>query len=226
MTEVRKQTNKNTIQELVTKELRKEIITGKYEYGERILQEDLADRYGVSRMPIREALKRLEFEGLLKYEPRRGAIATPITISDVEEIYTLRSMNESLAAEKSLPFLDGNDITKLEKILIEMEKLNLSDETIEQYAQLNEQFHKTIVAKCPWKRVIQNAEIIWNHSLAIGSTMILIDHFDIVKHEHRQIFDAVCGGDVMVLKRSLEYHIERSKRDILKSMKQKYNDLS
>lgn len=226
MAEARKQTNNNTIQESVTKELRKEILTGKYEYGEHITQEDLAKRFGVSRMPIREALRRLEFEGLLKYEPRKGVVVHPITISDVEEIYTLRSMNESLAAEKSLPFLDGNDLAQLEKILLEMEKIDLNDETIDQYSQLNEHFHKTIVAKCPWKRVIQNTEIIWKHSLSIGSPLILIDHFDIVKHEHRQIFDAVCGGDVQVLKRSIEYHIERTKRDILIKMKQKYRDLT
>lgn len=210
----------DTIQEMVTKTLRKEIITGEYEYGERIVQADLANRYGVSRMPIREALKRLEFEGLLKYEPRKGVIVQPLTINDVEEIYTLRAMNESLAAEKSLPYLDQNDIDHLEALLMEMEHISLNDETIEKYSKLNEQFHKTIIAKCPWKRVIQNAEIIWSHSLAIASSMILVNYFDLVKQEHRQIFEAVRGGDAKVLKSITEYHIERSKKDLILKMKE------
>lgn len=70
---------------------------------------------GVSRMPIREVLRQLEMEGLVRIEPHRGAIIIPVSIEDVEEIYFLRALLEGIAVEKSLPFLEGGGPLKTGK---------------------------------------------------------------------------------------------------------------
>ncbi|MFD1414526.1 GntR family transcriptional regulator [Oceanobacillus jeddahense] len=210
-----KYNKKQSIQNIVTNNLRKAILTGEYKQGDKIVQEELAKRYGVSRMPIREAIKKLEFEGIIKSEPRRGAFAYPIGMEDIEEIYTLRLIHESLAVEKALPYITDEDIEELEKIIIKMENLDMNDETFEYYSRLNEEFHNKLIEKCPWKRVVQNARIFWGHYLSIGTTLILTDHHEKVKQEHRQIFDAVTKKDTMLLKNTIEYHIRRNMNELI-----------
>src|SRR5699024_11854845 len=85
-----------TLQYKVTTKLREVIMKGDFELGERLVQEEWARKLGVSRMPIREALRQLEVEGLVKLEPRKGAIVTPISSEDIEEIYQLRALLEEI----------------------------------------------------------------------------------------------------------------------------------
>lgn len=204
-----------TIQDIVTNNLRKAILTGKFKQGERIVQEELAKKYGVSRMPIREALKRLEFEGIVKNKPRRGTFVYPIGLEDIEEIFTLRLIHESLAVEKALPHITKEDISELERILLEMEEIKINNETLDYYSKLNESFHNKLIEKCPWKRVVQNARIFWGHYLSIGTTLILDGHHEKVKIEHQQIFDAVCKGNIALLKNTTEYHIRRNMNELI-----------
>jgi DNA-binding GntR family transcriptional regulator len=104
--------DKSTIVKNVTKSLRKAILNGTLKKGERLIQEEWADRLEVSRMPIREALTQLQMEGLVEMVPHKGAIVTPITRDDIEEIYHTRSLLEGLAVEKSLPYLTKEDKEK------------------------------------------------------------------------------------------------------------------
>ncbi|RKD76294.1 GntR family transcriptional regulator [Sinobaca qinghaiensis] len=212
-----KKTNQ-TSEDLVTETLRTAILDGEFQRGDRIVQEDWAKRLQVSRMPIREALKRLEFEGLVKNEPRRGAIVYPISINDIEEIYTLRSMNESIAVEKALPYLEESDFEEMDAILTEMETMPLTGETFDHYSSLNQLFHKKLMEKCPWKRVLHNTEILRNHYLAIKSPMILTRYTDKAKMEHRQILAAARSGEATLLKKMVEYHIERNKIDLIQNI--------
>ena len=84
-------------------------MNGTLKNGERLVQEEWAERLNVSRMPIRAALTELQNEGLVELVPHKGAIVTPITREDIEEIYHTRSLLEGLAVEKSLPFLKEKD---------------------------------------------------------------------------------------------------------------------
>src|SRR5690625_3011319 len=83
--------------------LRKAILKGELKAGERLVQTELAEAIGVSRMPIREALRTLETEGLIVMEPHKGAIVRSISIEDIKEIYELRLALEPLALQKSVP---------------------------------------------------------------------------------------------------------------------------
>src|SRR5690606_14646120 len=105
-----------TLQFKVTTKLRELILKGEFKMGERLMQEEWAQKLGVSRMPLREALRQLEVEGLVRIEPRRGAVVTPVSTEDIEEIYQLRALLEGEAVVKSLPFLDEEDIRELEAI--------------------------------------------------------------------------------------------------------------
>ncbi|WP_340084036.1 GntR family transcriptional regulator [Siminovitchia sp. FSL H7-0308] len=207
--------NKSTIVKNVTKRLRKAILDGTLKEGDRLIQEEWAERLKVSRMPIREALTQLQIEGLVELVPHKGAVVTPITKDNIEEIYHLRSMLEGLAVEKSLPYLTEKDKQHLYDILIQMETLELTDETNDQYIQLNASFHQTLRSGCPWPRVQKMVEMLGISPIAPN---LLIDYYQEAQREHRLIYEAALRGDPAELRAAVEYHILRTKNNLIKCM--------
>ena len=93
--------------------LRRAIVAGELRPGQRVAQEDVAERLGVSIAPVREALRVLEQEGQVTYRPRRGYIVTELNVADVEEIYELRRVLEERAVRHALPTLDADALDRL-----------------------------------------------------------------------------------------------------------------
>jgi DNA-binding GntR family transcriptional regulator len=106
-------TGPNTTQQHAVEWLRQAIIAGDLRPGERIPQEDVAERIGVSLIPVREALRVLEGEGQVTYIPRRGYFVTELHIDDLEEIWALREMLESRAARHATPHLDDDALERM-----------------------------------------------------------------------------------------------------------------
>ncbi|RID85461.1 GntR family transcriptional regulator [Peribacillus asahii] len=210
-----KKKDKSTVVNEVTKKLRQAILVGELKEGDRLIQEEWAERLNVSRMPIREALTRLQMEGLVEMVPHKGAVVTPITRDHIEEIYDTRAMLEGLAIEKSLPFLTEQDKNDLEEILLQMEGIELCDETNEQYIQLNALFHETLRKGCPWLRVHKMVETLGISPIAPN---LLIDYHKETQREHRLIYEAVRRGDPKELRAAVEYHILRTKNNLIEYM--------
>src|SRR3954452_22834359 len=89
--------------------------------GDRIRQEDIADRFGASRLPVREALRMLEAEGLTEHEPNKGARVPRLSMHEVDVIYRMRERLEPLALAESLPHLDDTDLERLEDLQQQIE---------------------------------------------------------------------------------------------------------
>jgi DNA-binding GntR family transcriptional regulator len=168
-------------------------------------------------MPIREALRQLQMEGLVKIEPHKGAVVTPITREDIEEIYHIRSSLEGLAVEKSLPYLTREDKQEMEEILIKMETLSLTDETNDYYIHLNDSFHKKLRKGCPWTRVHNMVETLGISPIAPS---LLLDYYQETQREHRMIYEAVMRNDTAELRAVIEYHILRTKNNLIAYMEQ------
>ena len=92
-----------TAQEAVLAELRRAIVTGELAPGEQVLQDALAERFGVSRVPLREALKILEGEGQVTYRPHRGYFVAELDVDDLREVYRIRDLLESEAVRVAVP---------------------------------------------------------------------------------------------------------------------------
>lgn len=103
-----------TAQELVLASVRNAILSGVLGPGARLRQEELAETFGTSRIPVREALRALEYEGLVTSEPHRGFTVTALDADDVEEVYDLRILLESEAVRLALPLLTDDDLEDLE----------------------------------------------------------------------------------------------------------------
>ncbi|WP_233204448.1 GntR family transcriptional regulator [Sporosarcina sp. P17b] len=202
------------------KELRKAILDGTFKKGDRVIQSEWAKKLNVSRMPIREALTQLEAEGLVEIVLHKGAVVTPITRDDIEEIYQARAMLEGLVVEKSLPFLTKEDKEELGRLLKKMESLKLTDATSEQYVALNAKFHGKLRKGCPWMRVHKMVEMLGISPLA---PTLLIDYYDRTQQEHRRIYEAVIREDSEELRLAVEYHILRTKNNLIECMNQLNN---
>lgn len=209
--------DKSTVVSYVTKNLRKAIMSGTLKKGDRLIQEEWADRLKVSRMPIREALTQLQMEGLVELVPHKGAIVTPITKDNIEEIYHTRALLEGLAVEKSLPFLTEKDKKQLKDILDRMEGMKITDATNDQYIQLNSAFHETLRVGCPWTRVEKIVETLGISPIAPN---LLVNYYPETQREHRMIYEAVLRGDPAELRAAVEYHILRTKNNLIQYMEE------
>ncbi len=126
----RVRTDKLTAQELVLSAVRNAILAGVLEPGARLRQEDLADVFGTSRIPVREALRALEYEGLVTSEPHRGFTVTSLDADDIEEVYELRILLEGQAVRIALPLMTDEDLRDLEVLFRTMQGAASPDEQL------------------------------------------------------------------------------------------------
>lgn len=119
-----------TAQEFVLQAVREAILTNVFAPGARLRQEELADLFGTSRIPVREALRALAYEGLVESEPHRGFTVTALDVDDVEEVYELRILLEGEAVRLALPLLTDEDVEALDRLFAAMTDATDPDEQL------------------------------------------------------------------------------------------------
>lgn len=112
-----------SVEESVTEVLREGILEGSLKPGQRLAQVKLSEQLGVSRIPLRDALRRLEAEGLVTIDGRRGARVSSLTAADVQEVYEMRMMLEAECARRAISSLDDDDAERLVELSLEMDRL-------------------------------------------------------------------------------------------------------
>ena len=133
------------IKEVVYESLKKTLIESKIPIGERFIEKEYSDRLNISRTPVRESLKQLELEGLVKYIPRTGVVVNKITREDVIEIYKIRSSLEFLVATEAMKYIQESDADKIYKLLDETEiahKENNIEEVIRLFSVYNTELYE------------------------------------------------------------------------------------
>lgn len=137
-------------------EIRQNILTGRYPPGLVLRQEDLAQQYDVSRVPLREAFSKLEAEGYLTLRPRRGYTVSSLNPEEISEIFDLRMLIESHAGQIATQKRTQADIMAVREIV---EAMNTLDPTLEDYhhrwCDLNRQFHERLIRPCGRPRLLR-----------------------------------------------------------------------
>ena len=135
-----------SLAEQVLERLEGEILSGKYQRGELLSEMRLVSDLGVSRTPVREALRQLELEGLVKMIPNKGAFVTGITADDVKDIYAIRSMLEGLCARWATEHITDEQIEELEEIILlsEYHVNKAHGEKSQQVTELDGKFHEVL----------------------------------------------------------------------------------
>ncbi|MBM2765604.1 GntR family transcriptional regulator [Burkholderia anthina] len=135
----------------VAASLREMIINGELQAGERLVERDLAERFGVSRIPMREAIQRLEREGLLDIFRNRGAVVRMLSASDVQEIYDMRALLEGDAIFRSVNRLDDETLARAELV----HRLLGESGVPRRQGELNREFHALLYSCCGNERQLK-----------------------------------------------------------------------
>lgn len=133
-----------TLREKILETIRDAILKGTLKAGEKVAEPELAEKFGISRTPIREAFRQLESEGYLTVIPRKGAVVTSLSERDVEEFYAIKSILEGYAARMAAENLTDKDIEKLEAINERL--LQLADEgDVKNFFKIHNEFHDLFI---------------------------------------------------------------------------------
>jgi len=131
----------------VADRLRDQIIRGEIPEGAQLRQDAIALQYGVSRIPVREALRQLDAEGLITIVPNRGAIVPALSADDAEEIFALRALLEPELLKHSIPHLTAQDFSEAARVLRKFESELRSDDRVANWGQLNWEFHSILYSR-------------------------------------------------------------------------------
>ena len=198
------------IREIAYEVLKKAIITGEIPAGERIVETDYADRLHISRTPLREALRKLERDGLVEYVMRRGMVVRAFTIDDVREIYTIRNALEMLTLPAIIEKATKEDIDSLRERLNEMDKLQEKDD-IEGLSPLARAFHWELTCICRQKRILRVIEGQDEYIRRFSAMAIRQENRRSKAHEeHHRLVDYVEAKDLDRFTELTRHHIERS----------------
>ena len=197
--------------------LREAILGGDLRPGDRIRQEEIAARRGASRLPVREALRMLEAEGLTEHEPHKGASVPRLTQHEVDVIYRMRERLEPLALVESLPHLGEADHERLEEVQRRIEETVTDDRDLEKFLDLDREFHMLTYSGCTIEPLNQNVNRLWNSTQHYRRAYVALGgqgRMWIVNAEHRLILDAVVRRDATDAERYLEGHIRRTRNEL------------
>jgi len=133
-----------TLREKILETIREAILKGNLKPGEKVAEPELAERFGISRTPIREAFRQLESEGYLTVIPRKGAVVAALSARDVQEFYAIKSILEGYAAELASNKLTDKELDKLEAINDKLRQL-AADGDIKSFFRVHNEFHETFI---------------------------------------------------------------------------------
>lgn len=185
-----------TTQQYVLDELRRAIINRDLKPGEPIRQDALADRLGVSRVPLREALKILEGEGQVLYLPRRGYQVVELSMDDLIEVYHLRRLLETEAIRLGVPALGEEDLDELERLQEDINAAGAAGDVIAMSAA-NRRFHFLVFDLAGMPRLSRMIRNLWDTTDAYRSLYYAgVENRDHVREEHRLIVEAARAHDV------------------------------
>ena len=207
------------IRDIAYESLKHSIITGELTPGSRIVETVYANKLHISRTPLREALRKLELDGLVHYELRRGVIVCAFTLSDIEEIFTIRNSMMMLLLPSVVQRVTDEDIERLDAILKVMDEA-LEQNDCETLAIYNRQFHDTLEHISDKKRILnvidgQEEYIIRFSAVAIQS----LQHRRAAHDEHHEMVRMLKERDLEALMALMQRHLEDSKESCLSALK-------
>lgn len=195
--------------------LREDILNNILKAGSPLRQQDLSKRFSVSMIPIREALRRLEAEGLVVVYPNRGAFVSELSVEHITEVFETRIILETGAVDLLLPLISDRILKKAEHIL---DCLDETKET-EMLSRLNQEFH-TLLFSPLRNKVFSDILDTLHGNIERYMRLYLSEetHHEISQQYHRAILAAVREKDSLKTKRLLNEHMRKALRDLTRSM--------
>lgn len=191
---------------VIEETLRSAILDGRLPCGTALRQQDLADLFGVSRMPVREALRQLEAQSLLHVVAHKGAVVAPLVEGDAAETYALRILLESEALRLSIPLLDDEDFAEAARYIDDLE----TQTDYAEIGRLNRLFHMTLYRKAPNRRLLSLVEGgLWEEERFLRFNLEAMGLGKLSQEDHRDLLRAAQARDIELTVTKLENHLNR-----------------
>lgn len=212
------------ISSLIADKLSEAIQQGVIKPGERLIQTDLAEKFGVSRVAIRDALQNLVARGLATNIPKKGIIARELSVETIDNIYNVRCVLESYASKVACNFITVDDLNVIKELYDDFyEALKSKKKNL---VEFDWRFHRSIYSKCRNEVLIEIIDILWSRLWQIRSLLELVktdiywfenliaNSFDI----HMKIIKAIEEKDSNTVEKLVKEMIESAKEQILKEL--------
>ena len=207
----------------VFKSLEKAILSGEFLPGESLTEQSLSFELGVSRTPVREALRQLELEGLVKTVPNKGAEVVGLSEKDVDDIYTIRVHIEGLAARWAAENIKDEDICKLRDTL-ELQEFYAAKGDSDRVKSLDSTFHEALYKSCdsnPLRQIL--SQLHNNIQRSRGLSIQSAGRASAAVEEHRRIFEAIEAHNGDLAEKEAQTHIINAKQSMLKAKNNELN---
>lgn len=193
--------------EQITEFLTSAILEGQIKGGQRLVENELQRRFGISRSPIRESFRILERKGLVVNIPRKGTFVRQITQKDIEENFPIRASLEGLAARLALPFLGKRDLEKMESALSKMTEV-LQKNNFSSYLKYHSEYHNVFIYACKNDTLIGILENLRRQAHWFRFSYLYVQEaYPYAIQVHRQILDLFHEKDIDRLEALVKEHI-------------------
>lgn len=199
----------------VVEKLREKIVSGDLKEGEQLRQDAIAAQFQVSRIPVREALRQLEAEGLISIIPHRGAVVSLLSCEEIEEIFEMRAVLEPEVLRASIPNLKEEQLQKAQEILTTYDRILDNEAAITEWGRMNWLFHSSLydAANRPqFMAVIRN--INYNGERYIRLQLYLTRSMERARNEHHQLLELCRSRNVEAACRLLAQHIRSAGKSL------------
>jgi len=208
-----------SLRESIIKWLHDGVYSGYLPPGSRVIESQLANKFQISRTPVREALFQLESEGLVKIIPNRGAIVNIFSVNEIAEIHLIFGALEGVAASLSVEVIDEEGIKKMEDSI---KKMEVSKEYLnkKEWFSENDEFHKAFIKPCEKKILLK---LIKNYTKQVGRYWYLMLSYpgsiQLFHQEHKEILEAFKLRNSKMARERVENHVTSFRRVVVESLK-------
>ncbi len=206
----------------VADKLREEIIRGTIPEGAQLRQDAIAMQYHVSRIPVREALRQLDAEGLITILPNRGAIVPALSPTDIEELFTIRALLEPEILKHSIPRLTQSDLDQAEIVLKRYQNELQQEDHLFSWGRLNWQFHSILYSRAErphFMTIIRNVNS--NGERYTRLQLYLTHGIKRANEEHHQILQFCRQRDVAGACKLLRQHIQHAGQSLKEALQER-----
>ena len=206
------------LREVVSDTLRQAIRDGALKPGERLMEIPLAEELGVSRTPIREAIRKLEQEGFVVMIPRRGTYVADISLKDISQVFEIRSALEELAAALAAERITDEEIEALERMLVEIGNY-IETKDMDKIVETDVAFHEVLYKASRNERLVEIIHNLREQTLRFRTvSMNQPGRLAKTREEHRLLVEAIANRDGKQARKMARMHMEHSEQALLTGM--------
>jgi len=213
------------LREVVFETLREAIINGTLKPGERMMEIQLAEQLGVSRTPVREAIRKLELEGFVVMIPRKGAYVAGISLKDIADVFEVRAAMEALAAGLAAERITAEELEEMERLLVRIGE-HIEANRLEEVVEMDTLFHEALYKASRNLKLEQILQNLREQIQRFRSTSLAFPgRMKEALKNHKKIVEAISDRNTALAQQLAQEHIENAENSMLEALRRNGFDL-